>query len=132
MIRSDSLTIPTTLLSPSTTGIAPRSDFASRSIAARASSSGVTVGTSRSMISPAVFMAARVFDRPVGTYPRGDRIDHVARDHRLGRAHPLGGVEAGASVADDRRADGCERVRGASQKGRRHPREDVAGTGRRE
>src|SRR3954451_9674543 len=127
MIRSDSLTIPTTLLSPSTTGIAPRSDFASRSIAARASSSGVTVGTSRSMISPAVFIGARLFDRPVGAYPGGDRIDHIAGDHRLGRADALGGVEAGASVADDRRADGGERVLEAGEESGGHSREDVAG-----
>src|SRR5690348_14794280 len=108
MIRSDSLTIPTTLLPLSTTGTAPRSVLASRSMAARASSSGLRVGTSRSMISPAVFMGARLFDRPVGTYPDGDGIDHVGRDHRLGGADALGGVESGASVADDCGADGGE------------------------
>src|SRR5690349_17009297 len=129
MMRSDSLTIPTTLLPLSTTGIAPRSLFASRSMALRASSSGVTVGTSRAMISPAVFMGARLFDRPVGTYPGGDRVDHVGRDHRLRGADPLGCVKTGPHVADDRRADGGKGVVEAGEEGRRHPREEVAGAG---
>src|SRR5690349_16867767 len=101
--------MPTTFFSASTTGIAPRSVLASRSIAVRASSSGVTVGTSRSMISPAVFMGARLFDRTVGTYPRRDRVDHVGGDHRLRRPHPSGRVEPGAGMGDDRGAGSGER-----------------------
>src|SRR5436190_17345575 len=106
MIRSDSLTIPTTLFSPSTTGIAPRSVLASRSMAVRASSSGRTLGTSRSTISPALFMAARLFDRAVRTYRQGDRIDHIAGDHRVWVANPDGGIAAGAGMGKDRRAGG--------------------------
>src|SRR5689334_25131166 len=106
MMRSDSLTMPTTLFSSSTTGIAPRSVFASRSMAVRASSSGRTLGTSPSMISPAFFMVARLFDRAVGTYRRRDRVDHVAGDHRLRVADPGCGVAAGTGVGDDRRAGG--------------------------
>src|SRR5215218_6538011 len=121
--------MPTTLLSPSTTGIAPRSLLARRSIAARASSSAVTVGASRAMISPAVFMAARLFDRPVGTYPGGDRIDHVGGDHRLGGADPRGGVEAGPGVADDGGADGGEGVVEAGEEGGGDAGENVAAAG---
>ena len=62
------------------------------------------LGTSRSMISPAVFIGARLFDRAVGTQPRGDRVDHVAGDHRL------------------RRADPRARPRGRRGRGRRPPR----------
>src|SRR5690349_7060861 len=100
-MRSDSLTIPTSLFSSSTTGIAPRSDFESRSIAVRASSSGRTLGMSRVMISPAVFIAARLFDAAVGTYPRRDRLDHVGRDHRLRGANPGGRMEPGTGMGDD-------------------------------
>src|SRR5690348_18359851 len=113
MIRSDWLTMPTTLLPASTTGIAPRSVFASRSMAVRASSSGRTLGTSLSMISPAFFMAARLFDRAVGTYRRRDRVDHVARDHRLRVADPGGGVATGAGVGEDRGASGGEGLKAA-------------------
>src|SRR5690349_7834415 len=100
-MRSDSLTMPTSLLSLSTTGIAPRSVFESRSIAERASSLGCTLGTSLAMISAAVFMGARLFDGPVGTYPHRDGVDYVGGDHRLGRGDLGGRVEAGASMADD-------------------------------
>src|SRR5689334_8258073 len=123
MIRSDSLTMPTTLLPSSTTGIAPRSVLASRSMAVRASSSGRTLGTSRSMMSPAVFMAARLFDRAVGTYRQRDRVDHVAGDHGLRRAQVGGRVAAGAGVGDDRRAGGGERIETAGEERRGHPRE---------
>src|SRR4029077_11516189 len=121
--------MPTSLFSLSTTGIAPRSDFESRSIAVRASSLGWTLGTSVAMISPAVFMAARLFDRALGTYPRGDRVDHVAGDHRLGGPPPARGVKPGAGVGDNGGAGGSERVEPAGQQGGRDPREDVAAAG---
>src|SRR6476646_3831457 len=129
MIRSDSLTMPTTLFSSSTTGIAPRSVFASRSMAVRASSSGRTLGTSRSMISPAFFMAARLFDRAVRAYCQRDRVDHVAGDHRLHVAHPGGGVAAGAGVGKDRGAGGGEGLEAAGQECRSHSGEDVTAAG---
>ena len=65
------------------------SDFASRSIARRASSSGPTLGTPAFMMSAAVFIAARLFDRLVGTQAHRNRRDHVAGDHRLGGADPV-------------------------------------------
>src|SRR5213592_4963013 len=129
MIRWDSLKMPATLLPLSTTGIAPRSLLASRSIAARASSSGVTVGTSRAMISPAVFMVARLFDRPAGAYPGGDRVDHVAGDHRLDGPDACRRAETCARVADHGGADGGEGTVEAGKEGRDHPREDVAAAG---
>src|ERR1700755_3214794 len=100
--------MPTTLPSSSTTGIAPMSLLASRSTAARASSSGFTLGTSRFMMSAAVFTRARVFDRPLGAQRRWDRGDHIGGDHRLGEADPGGGLAAGAGVGEDGGGGGGE------------------------
>src|SRR6476646_4299263 len=128
MIRSDSLTMPTTLRSPSTTGTAPFSVFESSPIAARASSSGETDGTSVSMISPAVFIAvARLFDPRVGTHSHRDRVDHIGGDHRLRRTEAGGGVTAGASVGKNAGAGGGKGIEAASQQGADDPGKHVAG-----
>src|SRR6478735_8623189 len=100
--------MPTTLRSSSTTGIAPLSVLASSSIALRASASGETLGTELSMISAAVFIPARLFDRGVGTHPHRDRVDHVAGDNRLGGADAEGGLTTRAGVGEHRRAGGGE------------------------
>ena len=59
----------------------------------------------------------------------GQSRDHVGRDHRLGRAQPLGGDPAGALVRVDAGAGGRERLHAASEQRADRAREHVAGAG---
>src|SRR3954447_26832390 len=121
--------MPITFPSSSTTGTAPISVLARRSMAVRASSSALTLGTSEFKMSAAVFTQARLFDRPVGAQRRRDRGDHVGGDHRLGEADPLRCLPPGASVGQNGGAGGGERLEAGAQQPRRHPGEDVAAAG---
>src|SRR5260221_8010898 len=128
-IRSDSLTIPTTRRSSSTTAIALLSVFANSSIALRASASGETVGTDLSMISAGVFIPARLFDGEVWRHPHRDRVDHVGGDHRLGGADTGAGIAAGAGMGDDRRAGRGKGLEAASEHRRSDAGEHVPSAG---
>src|ERR1700729_89090 len=102
--------MPTPLRSESTAATAPWSVFESRSIAARASSSGVTLAASRSMISAAVFTGERGYS----TRSAGRRL--LAR----------------AGVGEPRGAGRREGLEAAGEERRGHPREDVAAARRRQ
>src|ERR1700712_5064280 len=120
--------MPTTLRSASTTVTAPCSVFESRSIAVRASSSGLKPGASASMISAAVFIkeSARLFDRPGGVQTHGDRGDHVGGDRRLdGAAEQTGSLLPGAGVGDHRGAGGGEGLEATGEERRGDPGEDI-------
>src|ERR1700712_2883181 len=121
--------MPTTLRSPSTTGIAPRSVLASRSIAARASPAGVTDGTSASMISAAVFTGARLIDPTAAKQANRERGDDVGGDHRLGGAEAVRGLAAGAGVGENAGAGGGEGLEPTGQERGDDAGEDVAAAG---